>query len=163
MKDLQEKEEIRENSKNLSQYIPNRFLAIVSIFFTALALVLLVFVSVYSHNNKEKINTENIGSYTSNNNKKELLDSSTMNEYVLELNAANASVDAGEYEEAIESYKEAIEIAPKEEAAYIGLANTYKYTGDLQKANDILLKAYENTGSENLKEYMCESTVEEID
>lgn len=154
MKNLQDREKTRESSKNPLQYIPNRFIAIVSIFFTALTLILLVFISVYSHNTREKTTTENTSSYSNDNHKKELLDSSTMNKYILELNSANAAVDAGEYEEAIEAYKEAIEIAPNEEAAYIGLANTYKYTGNIQKANDILLKAYENTGSENLKKYI---------
>ncbi len=149
--------EKEKNSKSLLKYIQKRFLVVI-ISFTVLFIAVLMFILVYLQNNKEKTNIEKNSSYSSSNiYEKELLDSSTMNEYVLELNAANAAVDAGEYEEAIEAYKEAIEIAPREEAAYIGLANAYKYMGDVQKANDVLLRAFEETGIESLKKHISSS------
>ncbi len=113
-----------------------------------LVVVFLVFISIQS-----KIQTNRIEPQ-SKESSKSLLDSSTLNEYIIHLNAANAAVDAGEYEEAIESYNEAIKISANEEAAYIGLANAYRYLGDLEKSRQILEEAYKKLGSDSLKSYL---------
>ena len=58
------------------------------------------------------------------------------------------------YEQAIAAYETAIEIDPKCEEAYLGLADVYIATGDYDKAVEILQKAEEEIGddAEHIKE-----------
>ncbi len=73
------------------------------------ALSFLIFISIHVNSENSQLQNES--------NSKSLLDSSTLNDYIVQLNAANAFVDAGEYEKAMEAYIEAIEIAPNEKSA----------------------------------------------
>ena len=56
-----------------------------------------------------------------------------------------------DYEQAIASYEMAIEIDPKSEDAYIGLATVYEAMEEYQKAYDILAGAYEKTDANAIK------------
>ena len=55
------------------------------------------------------------------------------------------------YEEAIVAFTKAIEIDPKQAAAYGKLADLYLITGETEKAVEILKQGYENTGDESLR------------
>lgn len=63
---------------------------------------------------------------------------------------------AEEYDEAIAAFEEVINLEPKMVEAYIGLAEAYAQSGDLEKAANILKKGYKRTDSEDLKEQLDE-------
>ncbi|MCI7792335.1 MAG: tetratricopeptide repeat protein [Lachnospiraceae bacterium] len=63
---------------------------------------------------------------------------------------------AEEYDEAIAAFEEVINLEPKMVEAYIGLAEAYTQSGDLEKAAKILKKGYKRTDSEELKEQLDE-------
>lgn len=61
-----------------------------------------------------------------------------------------------EYDEAIAAFEEVINLEPKMVEAYIGLAEAYIQSGDLEKAAKILKRGYKRTDSEELKEQLDE-------
>lgn len=61
-----------------------------------------------------------------------------------------------DYDEAIAAFEEVINLEPKIVEAYIGLAEAYAQSGDLEKAAKILKKGYKRTDSEELKEQLDE-------
>lgn len=63
---------------------------------------------------------------------------------------------AEEYDEAIAAFEEVINLEPKMVEAYIGLAEAYTQSGDLEKAAKILKRGYKRTDSEELKEQLDE-------
>lgn len=65
-----------------------------------------------------------------------------------------------EYEQAIVAYEAAIEIDPKAEKAYIGLADAYIGLGDYESALEALESGIEETNSRKLKKYRDEVTKE---
>jgi tetratricopeptide (TPR) repeat protein len=88
---------------------------------------------------------------------KESTSSSTIyNEYVTIMNSANASVDSGNYAEAIEDYKEAIELDKTAESAYIGLANAYELSGKHADAVKTLESAYIELKSEKIQKRLTQ-------
>lgn len=150
-----EKDKDKLENKNLKKTSP--ILAIVIIL---LAIALVLFVGFYSHGEIakeiEEIETHSKISWVSsqseeNSQKEDLIDSSTLNDYIIEINTANAAMDSGEYDEAIESYLAAIDIDPNEESAYIGLAHAYKNNGEKTKALETLKNAYAKFKSDRLK------------
>lgn len=58
-----------------------------------------------------------------------------------------------EYEQAVVAYEAAIEIDPKAEDAYIGLADAYIGLGDYESALEALDRGIEETNSRKLKDY----------
>lgn len=60
-----------------------------------------------------------------------------------------------DYENAIAAYEAAIEIEPKNENAYRGLAEVYVAMGDYEAAIDVLNEGIEQTGSEELADYLA--------
>lgn len=78
------------------------------------------------------------------------------NEYLYDISTANACVDAQEYDEAIACYKEAIEVDPNQDSAYIGLANAYELSGKHKEAVSTLENAYSKLGSDSIKKRLDE-------
>ena len=62
----------------------------------------------------------------------------------------------GNYEEAIIAFTAAIEIEPKQAAAYLGMAEVYIAQNDFDAARAILEQGYEATGDESLRERLEE-------
>ncbi|MCR5119544.1 MAG: zinc-ribbon domain-containing protein, partial [Lachnospiraceae bacterium] len=61
-----------------------------------------------------------------------------------------------DYDKAIAAYRAAIEIDPKSEAAYLGMAQSYAEKGELQAAIDILKEGLEKTESVSMEERLAE-------
>jgi tetratricopeptide (TPR) repeat protein len=57
-----------------------------------------------------------------------------------------------DYEQAIAAYEQALEIEPKCEAAYLGLADIYVTLEDYDNALEILNEGYEQTGADSIAE-----------
>lgn len=72
------------------------------------------------------------------------------------LDLGNKYLTEQDYEEAIVAFQEIIEIDPKCEEAYRGLANVYIAMGDYESAIDILQQGIEQTGAEELAAYLEE-------
>ena len=86
-----------------------------------------------------------------------------------QLKLADRYLDELDYEAAIAAYEAAIEIEPRCEAAYLGMAEAYKALGEYEKALETLETGYDATGSEKilealdeLKAYLEEQNAEEI-
>ncbi len=62
------------------------------------------------------------------------------------------------YEQAIIEYEKVLEIEPMNVDAYLGLANAYERSGDIDKAIEILREGLEMTGDERIKEKLDELT-----
>lgn len=73
-----------------------------------------------------------------------------INEYMNVLNKGKSSLDAGNYDEAIKAYKEAIELQPNNSLGYVGLSNAYELIGDTNNARLILEQGYIRTGDASL-------------
>lgn len=126
-----------------------------------LAVVFVVLIAFYAHGKIAKEIEDTLTSSSENpwSNSKVIdnsqqensIDSSTLNNYIMEINTANAAMDSGEFDEAIEGYLAAIDIDPNEESAYIGLANAYKNNGEMAKAIATLKSAYAKFKSDNIK------------
>lgn len=68
------------------------------------------------------------------------------------------------YDEAIISFTEAIELSPKKDPAYLGLADTYNYLGEPQKALEVLEGGYARNKSEVLKSAIeAQETIQIVD
>ena len=72
------------------------------------------------------------------------------------LDLGNKYLTEQDYEEAVAAFQEAIEIEPKCEEAYLGLADVYIAMDDYESAIDILQQGIEQTGSEELAAYLEE-------
>lgn len=73
------------------------------------------------------------------------------NNYVEAISSAEKYVLQNRYEDAIVQYKKAITINPKDEEAYLGLAEVYISLGDFSKAKAILSKGFAMTSSAEIK------------
>ena len=73
------------------------------------------------------------------------------NPYDRHMELAQRYLDDLQYEQAIAEYKAAIEIEPKNEEAYLALADIYVQQGDYEAALDILNQGLEQTESGELK------------
>ena len=71
--------------------------------------------------------------------------------YNSHMELAQQYLDDLQYEQAIAEYKAAIEIEPKNEEAYLALADIYVQQGDYEAAIDILNQGLEQTEAEELK------------
>ena len=149
-----DKDEIEtKNSKKIS------FISGLGVILLIIAFVLAI--GFYSHNkiarefeDIESSSSENPWSnsqFNDDSQKEDLIDSTTLNNYIMEINTANAAMDSGEYDEAIEGYLAAIDVDPNEESAYIGLASAYKKNGQKSKAIVTLKSAYAKFKSESIK------------
>lgn len=74
--------------------------------------------------------------------------------YANHMESAQRYMDELQYEQAIAEYKAAIEIEPNNVEAYQALAGLYVQTGDYESAIAILNQGMEQTGSEELAEYI---------
>lgn len=63
------------------------------------------------------------------------------------------------YEKALAAYNEVLKIDPKNEKAYLGMAEVYFAMGDYQKALEILEEGYDVTGSKKIKKRIREIEV----
>lgn len=72
------------------------------------------------------------------------------------LDLGNKYLTEQDYEQAVVTFQEAIEIDPKCEEAYRGLADVYVAMGDYESAMDILQQGIAQTGSEELTAYLEE-------
>ena len=68
---------------------------------------------------------------------------------VIEL--ADRYLDELDYDRAIAAYKEAIKIDPGQVDAYLGLAQAYEESGDIEAAIRILEDGYKETESKRIK------------
>ncbi|MGN0691125.1 MAG: leucine-rich repeat domain-containing protein, partial [Oscillospiraceae bacterium] len=73
---------------------------------------------------------------------------STAQKYLIEL----------DYEQAIAEFEKIIELEPNNVEAYLGLAQAYRDSGDIDKAVEVLEKGYEITGDERLRSMLEELT-----
>ena len=73
-----------------------------------------------------------------------------------QLKLADRYLDELDYEAAIAAYEAAIEIEPRCEAAYLGMAEAYKALGEYEKALETLETGYDATGSEKIQEALDE-------
>lgn len=155
------KEELNMEKDEIEIKNTKKFSAIYSLGVVLIVIALIVIVGFYSHGKIAK-EFEDIGTSSSENpwsnsqvieeqQKENSIDSTTLNNYIMEINTANAAMDSGEYDEAIEGYLAAIDIDPNEESAYIGLANAYKNNGEKTKALETLKSAYAKFGSDSIK------------
>lgn len=78
----------------------------------------------------------------------------------VQVSLGNRYLEEMDYEQAIAYYEEALEIDPKSESAYLGLAETYVEMGDYESAIGILEEGIDETDSERLEEYL-EEIIEE--
>ena len=76
---------------------------------------------------------------------------STEKKYNDQLELAERYLDELDYDRAIAAYKEAIEIDPRQAEAYLGLANAYEESGDIEEAIRILEDGYAQTGERKLE------------
>ena len=72
------------------------------------------------------------------------------------LDLGNKHLTEQDYEQAVVTYREVIEIDPKCEEAYHGLADAYVEMNDYESAIDILQQGTDQTGSEELAAYLEE-------
>lgn len=80
---------------------------------------------------------------------------STAQKYLVEMN----------YEQAIAEFEKIIELEPNNAEAYLGLAQAYRDSGDIDKAAEVLKKGYDITGDERLKDMidvLLEGHAEEV-
>ena len=77
-----------------------------------------------------------------------------------QLDLAEGCLSELDYEQAIVAYQAAIEINPKAEDAYIGLADAYIGLGDYEAAIEALVRGIAESGSEMLTEYLAEVNAE---
>lgn len=73
-----------------------------------------------------------------------------------QLSLGNRYLEDLDYEGAIAAFQAVIEIEPKEERAYIGLAEAYMGLGDPDAAVEVLAQGIEETGSDRLRDYQEE-------
>ncbi len=85
-----------------------------------------------------------------------VMSDSPAKKYEEQLKLAQRYLDELDYDKAIVAYRAAIEIDPKGEDAYLGLAEAYVENGDLQAAVDILKEGLENTESVAMEERLAE-------
>ena len=85
-----------------------------------------------------------------------VMSDSPAKKYEEQLKLAQRYLDELDYDKAIAAYRAAIEIDPKGEDAYLGLAEAYVENGDLQAAVDILKEGLENTESVAMEESLAE-------
>lgn len=65
-----------------------------------------------------------------------------------------------DYEQAIAAFEIVIEINPKNTEAYLGLADAYEATGDIDMVIQTLQKGYERTGDQRIGDKLLESYLE---
>ncbi len=82
--------------------------------------------------------------------------SSPARKYEEQLKLAQHYLYEQDYDKAIAAYRVAIEIDPKSEAAYLGMAESYAEKGELQAAIDILKEGLEKTESVAMEERLAE-------
>ena len=85
-----------------------------------------------------------------------VMSDSPAKKYEEQLKLAQRYLDELDYDKAIAAYRAAIDIDPKAEDAYLGLAEAYVENGDLQAAVDILKEGLEQTGSVAMEERLAE-------
>ncbi len=85
-----------------------------------------------------------------------VMSDSTAKKYEEQLKLAERYQDELDYDKAIAAYRAAIDIDPKAEDAYLGLAEAYVENGDLQAAVDILKEGLEKTESVTMEERLAE-------
>ncbi len=85
-----------------------------------------------------------------------VMPSSSAKKYEKQLKLAARYLDELDYDKAIAAYKAAIDIDPKSEDAYLGMAEAYVEKGELQAAVDILKEGLKKTGSEAMEERLAE-------
>ncbi len=76
--------------------------------------------------------------------------------YEEQLKLAERYLDELDYDKAIAAYRAAIDIDPKAEDAYLGLADAYVEKGELQAAIDILKEGLEKTENMAMEEQLAE-------
>lgn len=76
---------------------------------------------------------------------------SPANVYARKINEAEKYAEAGDYENAVLAYQEAIEQDPENVEAYLGLAVLYDSNGQTDLAMNLLISGFEKTGSSRLK------------
>ncbi len=76
--------------------------------------------------------------------------------YEEQLKLAERYLDELDYDKAIAAYRAAIDIDPKAEDAYLGLADVYVEKGELQAAIDILKEGLEKTENMAMEERLAE-------
>lgn len=128
-----------------------RSIALIAIMLVIIVILIVGFIAVESADLSHS-GTDSQVSFVSS----EAVSSSTnsaqeFNEYLYKMNAGNACVDAGEYDEAVGEYQDAIELEPSTDSAYIGLANAYELSGNHDKAVSTLEEAYNSLGSQSIK------------
>ena len=72
-------------------------------------------------------------------------------QYTTSISKAEEYLQGKNYEDAIVAYKEALEIDPDSEAAYLGLADTYVAMGDTTNAVNILNKGLARIDSSRIR------------
>ncbi len=85
-----------------------------------------------------------------------VMSDSSAKKYEEQLKLAERYLDELDYDKAIAAYRAAIDIDPKAEDAYLGLADAYAEKGELQAAVDILKEGLEQTGSVAIEERLAE-------
>ncbi len=85
-----------------------------------------------------------------------VMSDSPAKKYEEQLKLAERYLDELDYDKAIAAYRAAIDIDPKAEDAYLGLAEAYVEKGDLQAAIDILKEGLEKTESVAMEERLKE-------
>lgn len=83
-----------------------------------------------------------------------IIDHQGHTKYQKYIKSANSFFVSGDYDNAIIHYKEAVELNDKDEAAYIGLANSYIQKNDYQTCISYLTQGYERTNSSTLKKML---------
>lgn len=81
--------------------------------------------------------------------------------YNSHIELAQRYLDELQYEQAIAEYEAAIAIEPKNEDAYLGLAQVYVSMGDIEKALEVLIDGYTQTGSDKIITRLKELEVEQ--
>ena len=85
-----------------------------------------------------------------------VMSDSPAKKYEEQLKLAQRYLDELDYDKAIAAYRAAIDIDPKAEEAYLGLADAYAEKGELQAAMDILKEGLEKTGSPAMEKRLAE-------
>ncbi len=85
-----------------------------------------------------------------------VMSDSPAKKYEEQLKLAERYLDELDYDKAIAAYRAAIDIDPKAEDAYLGLAEAYVEKGELQAAVDILKEGLEITESVAMEERLAE-------
>ena len=85
-----------------------------------------------------------------------VISNSSQKKYEEQLKLAERYLQELDYDRAITAYKAALEIDPKGEEAYLGLADAYVGKGELQAAIDILTEGLEKTDSETMEKKLAE-------